>query len=94
MGGKGKGTLDIRKCPAGKISSGGAYSWYTGCELCSYGYMQPHTGLANCIKCHHVDEAHISIENNSLLKRGKCMIPTCDCEEYSVAIKKIDEDLI
>jgi len=48
----------------------------------------------NCIKCHHVDEAHLSIENNSLLKRGKCMIPACDCKEYSVAIKKIDEDLI
>ena len=50
--------------------------------------------FVNCIKCHHVDEAHLSVENDSLLKRGKCMIPTCDCKEYSIAIKKIDEDLI
>ena len=48
----------------------------------------------NCVRCHHVDEAHESIENDSLVKRGKCMIPTCDCKQYSDAIKKIDEELL
>ena len=48
----------------------------------------------NCIRCHHMDEAHEATNNNSLLKRGKCMIPSCNCKEYSDAIKKIDEDLL
>ena len=48
----------------------------------------------NCIRCHHIGEAHETTNNDSLLQRGKCMIPTCDCKEYSVAIEKIDEDLI
>jgi len=48
----------------------------------------------NCIRCHHTDEAHESTENDSLVKRGKCMIPTCHCRQYSDAIKKIDEELL
>ena len=48
----------------------------------------------NCIGCHHSDEAHETIDNDSLLKRGKCMIPSCVCTQYSDAIKKIDEDLL
>jgi len=50
--------------------------------------------LVNCIRCHHTDEAHESTENDSLVKRGKCMIPTCHCTQYSDAIKKIDEELL
>ena len=48
----------------------------------------------NCIRCHHADEAHETTYNDSLLKRGKCMIPSCECVKYSDAIKKIDEDLL
>ena len=48
----------------------------------------------NCVRCHHADEAHETSDNNSLLKRGRCMIPSCECVEYSDAIKKIDEDLL
>ena len=48
----------------------------------------------NCVRCHHTDEAHETSDNNSLLKRGRCMIPSCECVEYSDAIKKIDEDLL
>ena len=48
----------------------------------------------NCIKCHHTDESHESTENDSLVKRGKCMIPACHCSQYSDAIKKIDEELL
>ena len=48
----------------------------------------------NCIRCHHTDEAHESTQNDSMVKRGKCMIPTCDCIEYYDAIKKIDEELL
>ena len=48
----------------------------------------------NCIRCHHTDDAHENTNNNSLLKRGKCMIPSCHCKEYSDAIKKIDEELL
>ena len=50
--------------------------------------------LMNCIICHHTDEAHESTENDSLVKRGKCLIPTCHCRQYSDAIKKIDEELL
>jgi len=48
----------------------------------------------NCVRCHHTDEAHETANNDSLLKRGKCMIPSCACMQYSDAIKKIDEDLL
>ena len=50
--------------------------------------------LMNCVRCHHTDESHESTENDSLVKRGKCMIPTCHCRQYSDAIKKIDEELL
>ncbi len=48
----------------------------------------------NCVRCHHTDEAHETTDNDSLLKRGRCMVPSCDCIQYSDAIKKIDEDLL
>jgi len=48
----------------------------------------------NSVRCHHADEAHETSDNNSLLKRGRCMIPSCECVKYSDAIKKIDEDLL
>ena len=48
----------------------------------------------NCVRCHHTDEVHETSDNNSLLKRGKCMIPSCECVKYFDAIKKIDEDLL
>ena len=54
----------------------------------------PNNKFMNCIRCHHTDEAHETIDNNSLLKRGRCMIPSCDCIQYSDMIKKIDEDLL
>jgi len=49
----------------------------------------------NCIRCHHTDEAHVTTaESDSILKRGKCMIPSCTCKQYSDAIEKIDEELL
>ena len=48
----------------------------------------------NCVRCHHTDEAHETTDDESFLKRGRCMIPSCDCIQYSNAIKKIDEDLL
>jgi hypothetical protein len=56
--------------------------------------LVPNHKFMNCIRCHHTDEAHETADNGSLLKRGKCMIPSCDCTEYSDVIKKIDEDLL
>ncbi len=48
----------------------------------------------NCRLCHHIDEAHESSkENESLMKVGKCKIPTCTCQQYVDPIQKIDEDL-
>ena len=48
----------------------------------------------NCIECHHTDEAHETTSNDSLLQRGRCMIPSCGCTKFSDVIKKIDEDLL
>jgi len=48
----------------------------------------------NCVVCHHTDEAHETTSNDSLLQRGRCMIPSCGCTKFSDAIKKIDEDLL
>ena len=49
----------------------------------------------NCRLCHHTDEAHAySDKNESLMKLGKCTIPTCTCKQYSDPIQKIDEDLL
>jgi hypothetical protein len=49
----------------------------------------------NCNLCHHTDEAHNSSDKNeSLMKVGKCQIPTCTCQQYVDPIKKIDEDLL
>jgi len=49
----------------------------------------------NCRLCHHTDEAHTFSEgNDSLMKVGKCKIPTCSCQQYVDPIQKIDEDLL
>jgi len=48
----------------------------------------------NCVICHHTDEAHETTSNDSLLQRGRCMIPSCSCTKFSDAIKKIDDDLL
>ena len=49
----------------------------------------------NCTGCHHTDEAHVTTtESDSILKRGKCMIPSCTCKQYSDAKEKIDEELL
>ena len=49
----------------------------------------------NCSRCHHTNEAHIeSRESTSLMKLGKCQIPTCTCQQYKEAIEQIDEDLL
>lgn len=49
----------------------------------------------NCHRCHHIQEAHIpSEQSRSLLKLGKCQIPTCTCQQYLDAIQEIDEDLV
>jgi len=51
--------------------------------------------LMNCTRCHHTDEAHVTTaESDSILKRGKCMIPSCTCKQYLDAIEKIDEELL
>ena len=56
--------------------------------------LVPNHKLMNCIRCHHADEAHETTSNDSLLQRGRCMIPACDCTKFSDVIKKIDEDLL
>ena len=56
--------------------------------------LVPNHKFMNCIRCHHTDEAHETTSNDSLLQRGKCMIPSCDCTKFSDLIKKIDEDLL
>ena len=49
----------------------------------------------NCKKCHHTDEAHTSDkESKSMMKLGKCEIPTCTCRQYMDPIREIDEDLL
>ena len=49
----------------------------------------------NCTRCHHTDEAHVTnAESDSILKRGKCIVPSCTCKQYSDAIEKIDEELL
>ena len=49
----------------------------------------------NCKRCHHIDEAHMqSNDSNSIIKAGKCQIPTCTCPQYLDPIQKIDEDLL
>jgi hypothetical protein len=49
----------------------------------------------NCRLCHHTDEAHISSDGSeSLMKVGKCKIPTCTCQQYVDPIHQIDEDLL
>ena len=49
----------------------------------------------NCNRCHHTDEVHkTDTESNSIIKAGKCQIPTCTCQQYLDPIHEIDEDLL
>ena len=49
----------------------------------------------NCKRCHHTDEAHSKNQNSrSLMKAGRCQIPTCACQQYLDPIQEIDEDLL
>lgn len=48
----------------------------------------------NCKRCHHTNEAHSESENSTLMKAGKCQIPTCTCQQYLDPIQEIDEELL
>ncbi|MCV0401562.1 MAG: hypothetical protein K5777_06255 [Nitrosopumilus sp.] len=48
----------------------------------------------NCKRCHHTNEAHSKSENSTLMKAGKCQIPTCTCQQYLDPIQEIDEELL
>ena len=44
----------------------------------------------NCRRCHHTDEAHTTSDSNeSMLRRGKCEIPDCTCNQFLDALKKL-----
>ena len=63
-------------------------------QFLSLKILVPNHKFMNCVICHHTDEAHETTSNDTLLQRGRCMIPTCGCTKFSNAIKKIDEDLL
>jgi len=63
-------------------------------QFLSLKILVPNHKFMNCVTCHHTDEAHETANNDSLLQRGRCMIPSCGCTKFSDAIKKIDEDLL
>ena len=63
-------------------------------QFLSLKILVPNHKFMNCVKCHHTDEAHETASNDSLLQRGRCMIPSCDCAKFSDVIKKIDEDML
>ena len=63
-------------------------------QFLSLKILVPNRKFMNCVICHHTDEAHETTSNDSLLQRGRCMIPSCGCTKFSDAIKKIDEDLL
>ncbi len=49
----------------------------------------------NCKRCHHTDEAHTpNLASRSLMRAGKCQIPTCTCPQYLDIIHEIDEELV
>ena len=49
----------------------------------------------NCDRCHHTDEAHVQDrQGGSLMRRGRCSIPTCTCRQYVDPIHEIDEELL
>lgn len=49
----------------------------------------------NCRRCHHTDEVHIPLkESKSLIKVGKCKIPSCTCQQYLDPIQDIDEEML
>jgi len=63
-------------------------------QFLSLKILVPNHKFMNCVICHHTDEAHETTSNDSLLQRGRCMIPSCGCTKFSDAIYKIDEDLL
>jgi len=63
-------------------------------QFLSLKILVPNHKFMNCAICHHTDEAHETTSNDSLLQRGRCIIPSCGCTKFSEAIKKIDEDLL
>ena len=63
-------------------------------QFLSLKILVPNHKFMNCIRCNHTDVAHETTSNESLLQRGRCMIPSCGCTKFSDAIKKIDEDLL
>lgn len=49
----------------------------------------------NCKRCHHTDEAHAySQSTESILRRGRCVIPYCTCNQYLDEMAKLDEELL
>ena len=49
----------------------------------------------NCKRCHHTDQAHVQDqESSSLIRAGRCQIPTCTCQQYVDPIHEIDEELL
>ena len=47
----------------------------------------------NCRRCHHTDEAHITTQTSeSMLRRGKCEIPDCPCNQFLDAFEEIDDE--
>ncbi|HJT10447.1 MAG TPA: hypothetical protein VJ771_06665 [Candidatus Nitrosotalea sp.] len=49
----------------------------------------------NCKRCHHTDAAHEpSSKSHSVIKAGRCLIPSCSCRQYLDPIDEIDEELI
>lgn len=49
----------------------------------------------NCRRCHHTDEAHVpDSQSSSMIKMGRCTIPTCTCGQYVEPFESIDEELL
>ena len=46
----------------------------------------------NCARCFHTDHAHDG-GGVSLMQRGGCRIPGCECDEFMDRIPPIDEEL-
>ena len=49
----------------------------------------------NCNRCHHTDQAHVSDQDSrSLIRMGRCLIPSCTCRQYVDPIREIDEEAL
>ena len=46
----------------------------------------------NCARCFHTDHAHDG-GGISLMQRGECRIPGCECDGFMDRIPAIDEEL-